>query len=87
MWPDVINGTFEFLGAAVMTLSVRQVLKDKMVRGLHWAPCVFFGAWGWWNLFYYPSLDQWFSLAGGVTLVCVETVWLILLVRYWKCGR
>lgn len=87
MWPDIINGTLELLGAGFVALNVRQILIDKMVRGFHWAPCVFFAIWGWWNLFYYPHLDQWFSFAGGVALIAVETTWLVLIFRYWKCGR
>lgn len=36
----------------------------------------FITAWGLWNLYYYPSLDQPWSFYGGVALVCVNTTYL-----------
>ena len=82
MTPDIINGLFEACAAALLLFNVRRVLKDKMVRGIHWLPTTFFPAWGLWNLFYYPSLDQWFSFAGGACVVLVNIVWLGLMFRY-----
>lgn len=83
--PDLFNGLFELLGAAISTLNVRQLLRDKMVRGVHWAPVAFFMAWGFWNLFYYPHLDQWWSFAGGIALVAVNVVRLWLMGLYiWR---
>ncbi len=83
MWPDIINGTLELAGASFVCLNIDRILKDETVAGVHWASCVFFTTWGLWNLFYYPSLDQWFSFGGGVVLVIVNVVWLTLVYRYW----
>lgn len=79
---DLTNGTFEALGALVILLSVRRVLKDKAVAGISVPHVVFFNAWGFWNLYYYPSLDQWFSFAAGVALVAANTLWVGLLIKY-----
>lgn len=86
MWPDLINGSFEFLGAFVLWQNVRALRRDKVLQGVHWTPTAFFAAWGLWNLFYYPSLDQWFSFWGGVAIVSVNLMWLALVVRYraWR---
>jgi len=81
---DLVNGLFELGGAAFICLNVRQILIDKAVRGVHWLPTLFFTAWGFWNLYYYPSLDQWWSFAGGLAIVTVNAVWLALVAKYWR---
>lgn len=82
MTPDVINGAFEFAGGFAIALSVRQLYRDKIVRGVSWPHTAFFTAWGLWNLFYYPSLDQMLSFAGGMWLVAVNATWLLQILYY-----
>jgi hypothetical protein len=81
---DVINGLFELMGAACLVVNVRQALRDKQIKGVHWGPTIYFTAWGIWNLWYYPSLNQWFSLAGGLAITLMNLVWLALVIRYWR---
>lgn len=83
---DFVNSMFEFGGAAVLCANVVKLHKDKMVKGVHWSPALFFASWGLWNLYYYPSLDQWLSFFGGAALVLVNLVWL-LQVMYYKDRR
>lgn len=83
MSPDQINASFEFLAASFTLLNVRQLLKDKLVRGVHPLPVLFFTAWGVWNLFYYPHLGQWWSFAGGLAMVGMNA-WQITLMIYFK---
>lgn len=80
--PDLINGAFEFCGAAALTMNVYRILRDKQVRGMHWASTIFFTAWSLWNLGYYPTLHQWFSFAGGCAIAIANLVWLILVYVY-----
>lgn len=80
---DVINGTFEFIGAIMLTINCYRLHKDRVLKGAHWLPVTFFTAWGLWNLVYYPSLDQWFSFAGGCAIVTVNLVWLMQ-AWYWS---
>lgn len=79
---DIINGMFETCGAFFILPSIIKLAKDKQVRGVSWVHAGFFATWGFWNLFYYPSLDQWFSFAGGVGLVLTNTIWLAQLIYY-----
>ncbi len=81
---DLLNGAFEFCGAAALSMNVLKLLKDKMVRGVHWASTIFFTSWSMWNLIYYPTLDQWFSFAGGCCIVIANLAWLVLILRYRK---
>jgi hypothetical protein len=78
MSPDLINGLFELAGAIALGANVLKLLRDRQVRGVHWASTVFFTSWGFWNLIYYPTLGQWFSLAGGACIVIVNMIWLLL---------
>lgn len=87
MSPDFINGLFEFAGSALLWKNVLQLHKDKLVRGVHWYATAFFAVWGYWNLFYYPYLDQWWSFAGGVSIVIANTVWLAQMLWYLELEK
>ena len=76
LWNDVINGAFEFSGGLSTLLNIKVIRRDKKVQGVHWSTYAFFTTWGIWNLFYYPSLDQWFSFLGGVLIVLGNLIWL-----------
>lgn len=82
--PDLVNGLFELGGGLLIWVNVRQLNKDKEVKGVHWGPTVFFTAWGYWNCFYYPHLDQWFSFVGGLFIVTGNTAWVTLMIKYWR---
>lgn len=88
-WPDIINGAFETLGGAFIALSVVKLHREKLVHGVSWLHVAFFSTWGYWNLYFYPHLDQWLSFAGGAILVAVNTTWLAQIVYYnrWPGGR
>lgn len=81
-WQDVLNGSLEFMGGLFIILSIRRTLLDRKVRGVSWLATGFFMVWGYWNLYYYPHLDQWWSFAGGVLIVVMNTVWTSLLVWF-----
>lgn len=82
MSPDLINGLFEFVAAAFIWMDVRRLRHDRTTRGVYWPGRAFFAAWGLWNLFYYPNLDQWMSFAGGCAIVAVNIWWCTLAWRY-----
>lgn len=80
--PDLINGAFEFFGGAVNWLNVRQLLKDKKLRGVSKIPTIVFSAWGLWNLYYYPFLGQWASFTGGLIIVGANLTWCCIAWKY-----
>ncbi len=85
MTNDVINGSFELVGGCLLVLNCIRLYKDKKVTGISCAPVIFFSAWGLWNLYYYPSLGQWFSFLGGLLIVTVNTIWLGMVGYYaWR---
>jgi uncharacterized membrane protein YfcA len=81
---DIINTLFESLGFFAVMASCLRLMKDKQVRGVSLVTTAFFTAWGFWNLYYYPSLGQVYSgiAAGGVCLANVT--WCVLILKYRK---
>lgn len=84
MTPDYVNALFEFGGAGLLLMNVSQLYRDKALSGVRILPTAFFSAWGLWNLFYYPSLDQWASFIGGVAIVSVNVAWVAMALHYSK---
>jgi hypothetical protein len=80
--PDLINGLFEFAGGGFLLASIVKLAREKVVRGVAWPQVMFFTAWGFWNCFFYPSLDQWFSFVGGVFLVLMNAIWLTQIIHF-----
>ena len=80
--PDLINGSFELAGGAMQCLNIRQLMRDKKVRGVNWSVTAFFAAWGLWNCYFYPHLDQWASFTGGITVTTTNLIWVALAVHY-----
>jgi hypothetical protein len=81
---DLINGAFELVGAVLVWFNVRQLRRDKRVQGVSLSVQGFICTWGFWNLYYYPSLGHWLSFGGGVVLVIGNSVWLGMAVHYTR---
>lgn len=79
--PDLINGSFEFIGGACNWLNVTRYFKDRRVTGIFWPSSIFYALWGIWNLFYYPTLHQPISFMGGVFLTSGTVTWLLLVIH------
>jgi hypothetical protein len=79
---DAVNGAFELLGGASIWANVVRIRRDKKIRGIDWRITGFFTTWGFWNLWYYPSLGQWASFSGGVVIVAANVVWLYYAIKY-----
>lgn len=82
MTPDMINGLFELIGGLFILDHCRVLYRDKQVRGASWRATAFFFAWGLWNLFYYPNLQQMWSFAGGVVIVAANCLWVAMMLFY-----
>lgn len=82
MTPDIINGLFEVFGGVFITMSIIKLHRDKQVAGVNWLMIAFFAAWGYWNLYFYPSLGQWWSFWGGIGVVITNTIYLGMLIYY-----
>lgn len=81
---DAVNALLELVGGLFVLGHCRAVYRDRAVKGVSILSTVFFLCWGMWNLYYYPSLGQWLSLAGGIFLTLANCLWVVLLIRYRK---
>lgn len=81
---DIINGGFELVAGFLLWINVWRLYHDKKVRGVAILPTSFFAAWGYWNLYFYPSLNCWYSFIGGALVVLANTVWVGQMVYYRK---
>lgn len=79
---DLVNGSFEGLGGCVVLLSCRRMLKDKEVKGISLAHGLFFLAWGFLNLAFYPSVGALYSFTGSVAVTVANGLWVWLMVYY-----
>lgn len=80
--PDLINSLYEGLGSVFIWRSVYLLHRHKEVRGISILAVIFFMTWGWWNIYYYPHLNQWLSFYGGLLIVLANTVWVGQMLYY-----
>ena len=87
--PDFINGAFEEVGGLFVLNHCRVLYRDKAIAGVSKLSTAIFFAWGVWNLYYYPSLDQWLSFFGGLVIVAGNCLWLCMMLYYarWPGDR
>lgn len=79
---DTINGMFELIGAPFIFLSIMKVYSTKSSKGVNWMHPTYFTAWGVWNLYYYPWLEQWTSFWGCVAITIANIIWVFGLIKY-----
>ncbi|WP_167632472.1 hypothetical protein [Mariprofundus ferrooxydans] len=79
---DAINALFEFGVFLAVVPSILALLRDRQVRGMSLLTPLFFTSWGFWNIFYYPHLDQFWSAAAAVLLTITNSIYLVLLLKY-----
>lgn len=82
MTPDLLNASFEAIGALFLAADCRALYRDKQLRGVYWPGRVFWASWGLWNVFYYPAIGQTLSFAAGLAVLVVNTVWCALAWKY-----
>ena len=82
MWQDTINGMFELMGGVFVFLHCLRLYKDKKVKGVSFVATGYFAMWGFWNIYYYPFLQQWASFIGGLLIVAMNVLWITMMFYY-----
>jgi len=82
MTNDMINGLFEFTGSIFLFRNCLMLYRDKTVKGVSVWSTIYFFAWGVWNLFFYPSLNQYWSFAGGIAIMVANSLWISMMIYY-----
>ena len=83
---DEINSGFELTGGFFIILHIVQILHDKSVAGLSVFAITFYVIWGYWNIYYYSSIKQKWSLRATYFITVMNTIWLALLIYYTMKG-
>jgi len=84
---DFINGLFEILGSLAIWYNIFALHKDKQYKGTRIAASFFFTSWGYWNMYYYPHLHQFWSLAGSISIAIANTIYASMMFYYWNKNR
>lgn len=82
--PDLVNAIFEAAGSLVVWGNVIRTNRDQGYAGVHPGYVALFLAWGFWNLYFYPHLDQWWSFLAGLSVVAANLTWMAAM---WRWGR
>jgi hypothetical protein len=75
---------FEIGSAALICLSIKQLHRDKLVRGVSVWPVSFFALWGWWNLFWYAHINAPWAWWAGIAVVLTNTTWALQMAYYLR---
>jgi hypothetical protein len=84
MTPDTINALFETSGALMTWANVYRVWKDRGYAGVYLPAIVVFGSWGFWNLYYYPHLQQPWSFVATLVMVSANCAWIALMLYFGR---
>ena len=84
--PDIINSWFKVAGGVSTWYNCVKLFRARKVQGVSVTSAVMFNTWGFWNLWYYPSLDQWASFMGGLVIVSGNTAWVTMAI-YWRHNK
>lgn len=85
---DVINGSFEIIGAIAAWMNVAAYLRHRAIQGVFWPNTLFYTSWGLWNLIYYSALSQPVSFYAGIALTSGSAMWVVLVAfDKWKARR
>lgn len=79
---DFINSSFELLAGVFVLNHCRVLRKEKEVKGVSLASIMFFSVWGFWNIIYYPALNQWCSFIGGIFITAANLVYSTMIFYY-----
>lgn len=79
---DLINASFELIGALLLSLNCLRLYKDKKLFGVSMLPAAFYTGWGVWNLYFYPSNGFILSAIAGIFVVIANGVWVGMAIHY-----
>ena len=79
---DIINSGFQFFACFFIWFSIASVFKNKSSLGVSKWHIGYFFAYGVFMIFYYLSLDQYFSLVTNVLVVISNAIYLGGVIKY-----
>jgi hypothetical protein len=86
-YADLINCLYEFVIGILIINNCRVLYHDKSVAGVSIVSTIIFATSGVWNLYYYPSLNQWASFIGDIFIISSNILYIVLLIKYTKKAK
>lgn len=80
--PDLINGIFGVLGGLFIALSIAKLHREKTARGVSIVYVAFFTSWSWYHVYFFTTVNLWWSWAGAIGMMTANTIWLCQMVYY-----
>lgn len=81
---DAVNAFFECGGFIAVAMNCWKTHKDRGTRGIAPLAVAFFTAWGFWNLYYYPSVGSTISGAAAIAVALANTLWISLMLYHGR---
>jgi predicted membrane protein len=82
MSTDLINSLFPFIGCIFVMMNIKQLYKDKSVKGIFLLSPLFFYIGQAWNVYFMYDLQQYYSFIGGGLLTMFCFIWFGMAVYY-----
>lgn len=81
---DVVTGLFNLSAGLLLFRNCRLLFKAKEVKGVSILTTAVFSVWGFWNLYYYPHLEQAISFIGCILVVIANSLWVGMAIYYTR---
>lgn len=82
--PDHVNAVFEFAGALLTWMNVKRVWEDRGYAGVYLPAVILFMSWGFWNLYFYSSLQQPWSVIATYVMTSANIAWVGLMLWFGR---
>ncbi len=79
---DQINALFELGSAILGCTNIYKTYIDKGVKGYNYGVLIFYTLWCFYNFYFYPMNDLWYSFYAGIAIGLVNMIWLIEILYY-----
>ena len=81
-WQDAVNALFLFGATLFMGLNIKQLNKDKLVRGFSAWPVIYFLLWNLYSLYYLVHLNQLISFMLELAFMSVSLFYVCQIMHY-----
>lgn len=87
---DLINSLFQAGAIFFLCLNIRQIVIHSELKGVSIFMIVYFTVWGYWGIFMFYTLHQFWSMVTNIGIATAYTIWLTLALRlklkgYYLC--
>ena len=79
---DFITSLFQAGAVLFLLLNVRQLWRDKELKGISLWMILYFTLWGYWGIYMFWDLKQYWSMLTNIGIAGAYTVWIGLAAFY-----